>query len=249
MSILFADIRDFTTLSEHMSPEETFGFLNACLTRMGPHVRHHGGFVDKYIGDAIMALFPDSANDAIRAAIAMQRETRGSLEGGSGVEIGVGIHHGRVMMGTIGEASRFEATVIADAVNLTARLESLTKQLGCGILITGEVAAALDDDLLHTSRRLGTFAVKGRSTPVELYEVFASDPDAVRAAKLGSRERLRAMLAHHAAGELDEAIAIAGDLRDAHPEDGPIAWWFVRLQHELVDDEPSPGGVVRLVEK
>jgi class 3 adenylate cyclase len=249
VSILFADIRDFTTLSEHMTPEETFGFLNRCLSRMGPHVRHHGGFVDKYIGDAIMALFPDSANDAIRAAIAMQRETRGDGERGSGLEIGVGIHRGQVMMGTIGEASRFEATVIADAVNLTARLESLTKQFGCGILVSGEVAALLDDDLLHTSRRLGTFAVKGRSAPVDVFEIFASDPDATRATKLGSRERLRRMLAHHGAGELEDAIAIAGELRDEHPEDGPIAWWFVRLQHELVEGEPSPGGVVRLVEK
>jgi class 3 adenylate cyclase len=249
VSILFADIREFTTLSEHMTPEETFGFLNACLSRMGPHVRHHGGFVDKYIGDAIMALLPDSANDAIRAAIAMQRETRGTGEERRGLEIGVGIHRGRVMMGTIGEASRFEATVIADAVNLTARLESLTKQFGCGILISGEVASCLDDDLLHTSRRLGTFAVKGRSVPVDVFEVFASDLDAIRAAKLASRERLRRMLSHHAAGELDEAISIAGELRDAHPEDGPIAWWFVRLQHELVEGEPAPGGVVRLLEK
>jgi class 3 adenylate cyclase len=249
VSVLFADIRAFTTLSEHMTPEETFGFLNACLSRMGPHVRHHGGFVDKYIGDAIMALFPDSANDAIRAAIAMQRETRGNGEKGSCLEIGVGVHRGQVMMGTIGEASRFEATVIADAVNLTARLESLTKQFGCGILITGDVASCLDDDLLHTSRRLGTFAVKGRSVPVDVFEIFASDLDAVRAAKQASRERLRRMLAHHAAGELDEAIALAAELRDAHPEDGPIAWWFVRLQHELVEGEPSLGGVVRLLEK
>ena len=133
VTVLFADIRNFTSMSERMSPAETFAFLNACLSRIGPHIRANGGFVDKYIGDAIMALFPRDPSDAVRAAVAMQAEVRASNARHPErppVAIGVGIHVGDVMMGTIGEAERFEATVISDSVNLTSSLDTLTKHLG-----------------------------------------------------------------------------------------------------------------------
>ena len=190
ITVLFADIRNFTSSSEGMSPEETFAFLNGCLSKLGPHVRAQSGFVDKYIGDAIMALFPRDPSDAVRAAIAMQEELRRTNEEAGGrvpLAIGVGVHVGRVMMGTIGEAERFEATVISDAVNLTARLESLTKQLGCAVLISEEVHATLGADVRAHTRRLGTFLVKGKAQAVTLHEVFASDAAALREAKIRTR--------------------------------------------------------------
>jgi two-component system sensor histidine kinase ChiS len=108
-----------------LSPEETFRFLNMYLSKAGPHIRACGGFVDKYIGDAIMALFPNSPSDALRAAHDILREAKmhnGHDQGVHTLTIGIGIHMGPVMMGTIGEEQRFEATVISDAVNITARL-------------------------------------------------------------------------------------------------------------------------------
>ncbi len=158
--MLFADIRNFTTLSEKMSPEETFRFLNACLSRIGPHIRANRGFVDKYIGDAIMALFPESPADAVRAALAMQREVQAynaKTQGKTPLAIGLGIHVGQVMMGTIGEEQRFEATVISDAVNLTARIETLTKQLGCSIFWSLP--------MLRGSSRQRTLSMFGRLEP------------------------------------------------------------------------------------
>ncbi len=256
ITVLFADIRNFTSSSEGMTPEETFAFLNGCLSKLGPHVRAQSGFVDKYIGDAIMALFPRDPSDAVRAAIAMQEEVRRSNDafvGREALSIGVGIHVGNVMMGTIGEAERFEATVISDAVNLTARLESLTKQLGCSVLISEDVFATLDEELRRFTRRLGTFVVKGKAQPVALYEVFASDSDSLRDAKKATRDRFDAMLTAFAGDRIDEAIAIASELRDACPEDGPANWWFMRLVKESAstgdDAVPSSRGIVRLDEK
>lgn len=251
VTVLFADIRNFTSLSERMSPAETFAFLNACLSRIGPHVRSNAGFVDKYIGDAIMALFPRSPSDAVRAALAMQAEVHASNARHPErlpLAIGVGIHVGEVMMGTIGEAERFEATVISDAVNLTARLESLTKQLGCAVLVSGEVYAALDDGLRTHARRLGSFVVKGKAASVELHELFASDSPDLRDTKLRTRDRFHAMLDAFAAGRVEHALAIGSELRDACPEDGPATWWFLRLTNALASEAgvPSERGVVVL---
>ena len=238
-----------------MTPEETFAFLNGCLSKLGPHVRAQSGFIDKYIGDAIMALFPKEPGDAVRAAVAMQDEVRRSNEvtgARNPLAIGVGIHVGNVMMGTIGEAERFEATVISDAVNLTARLESLTKQLGCSVLISEDVYATLDAELRAHTRRLGTFVVKGKAQPVTLFEVFASDSDALRETKLRTRDRFDAMLEAFATERVDAALAIASELRDASPDDGPANWWFMRLVKESAtgdDAVPSSRGIVRLDEK
>jgi class 3 adenylate cyclase len=255
ITVLFADIRTFTSSSQGMTPEETFAFLNGCLSKLGPHVRAQSGFIDKYIGDAIMALFPKEPGDAVRAAVAMQNEIRRSNEASGGrapLAIGVGIHIGRVMMGTIGEAERFEATVVSDAVNLTARLESLTKQLGCSVLISEDVYAPLDAELRAHTRRLGTFVVKGKAQPVTLYEVFASDSESLRETKLRTRERFDAMLEAFASERVEAALSIASELRDGCPDDGPANWWFMRLVKESAagdDAVPSSRGIVRLDEK
>ncbi len=255
VTVLFADIRNFTSMSERMSPAETFAFLNECLSRIGPHIRANGGFVDKYIGDAIMAIFPRSPSDAVRAAIAMQAEVRASNARHPKrppLAIGVGIHVGDVMMGTIGEAERFEATVISDAVNLTARLETLTKQLGCTMLVSGDVFGVLPDDLRKHTRRLGRFVVKGKAAAVELFENYASDAEDLRIAKDSSRERMSELLASYTERNLEQAATIAGELRDSCPDDGPANWWLLRLIQERrrrdVDDEgpSSEHGVVLL---
>ena len=249
-TVLFADIRNFTALSERLSPAETFAFLNRCLSRLGPHIRSQSGFVDKYIGDAIMALFPHGPADAVRAAIAMQAELRGAQEGQTELSIGIGIHVGQVMMGTIGESQRFEATVISDAVNLTARLESLTKQLGCAILVSGAVVAALDEETRALARAVGRFVPKGKAQPVDVFEVFASDPASLRDQKLGTKAQFAAMLALYTEDNLEGAFALATELRDESPEDGPASWWFMRLAREVEAGEGRmTHGIVRLDDK
>ncbi len=255
LTILFADVRNFTALSESLSPEQTFAFLNRLLSRLAPLVRQHGGFVDKYIGDAVMALFPGRPEDAVRAADAMQIEVARSGDLGTGsirLGLGIGVHAGDVMLGTIGEAERFEATVISDAVNLTARLESLTKQLGCRTLLTSDIVLELPEKMRQLIRPLGRFAVKGKQQSVELFESFAADPDSTRAHKAGSAAEWTAMLEAFERGDFETAIDIVAPLRDRCPDDGPANWWFLRLLAAMHDTEGaamSSGGVLKLDEK
>ena len=250
VTVLFADIRNFTSLSERMSPEETFRFLNGCLSRLGPHIRAQSGFVDKYIGDAIMALFPNSPADAVRAALAMQREVGMGSSDGPSVTVGIGVHVGRVMMGTIGEEQRFEATVISDTVNVTARLESLTKQIGCTMLVSREVFEHLDPLTRLDARMVGSFAVKGKSKPVTLVEVFAGDAQALRTKKRAHAKPLEAAIAFHAETRVVEALDAIAALGAEDPEDLPLAGWCVRLRREIEATQTAGvGGVIVLDEK
>jgi class 3 adenylate cyclase/HAMP domain-containing protein len=178
MSILFSDIRSFTTLSEGMTPDENFAFINAYLKRMGPVIRNHHGFIDKYIGDAIMALFAN-ADDAVRAGLAML----GALDGFNDdrravglppIAFGVGINTGLLMLGTIGERDRMDGTVISDAVNLAARVESLTKDYGAPLLISEFTLQELADPKAYDIRPVDVVVVKGKTRPVGIYAVASS---------------------------------------------------------------------------
>jgi class 3 adenylate cyclase len=176
MSVMFADIRDFTTLSETMSPEENFKFINSYLRRMGPVVRRHSGFVDKYMGDGIMALFPGSARNAIDAAVdlraALVEYNLHRLRSGYGaIRMGIGVHRGPLMLGTIGENQRMDSTVISDTVNAASRLEGLTKKFGRDILISGETVEALGLEIAaeFNLEYLDEETVKGRKRPLKVY--------------------------------------------------------------------------------
>jgi class 3 adenylate cyclase/HAMP domain-containing protein len=178
VSVLFSDIRGWTSLAEDMAPAQLFQFLNDYLGRMGTAIDAHGGFIDKFIGDAIMALFDDAHTDgALDAAIAMRRSLgefnreRG-VAGLPPIENGIGVHAGDVVMGTVGYASRIDPTAIGDAVNLASRIEGLTKDYGCPVLVTGAAVA----QLAHPERyrlRLVDEAVKvrGKDDAIVLYEL------------------------------------------------------------------------------
>ncbi len=207
MTIMFSDIRNFTALSETMTPDENFDFINAYLEHVGPVIRAHGGFIDKYIGDAIMALF-ENADDAVRAGLAMldaldvfnQGRT---AQGLAPVAIGTGINTGSLMMGTIGELHRMDGTVISDAVNLAARIESLTKVYHVRMLISQYTYDHLADPGVYAIRPLDVVVVRGKTRPVVLFEVFDRDPPDQREAKLRTREPLlrgvEALLRHDVA--------------------------------------------------
>lgn len=189
MSILFSDIRDFTTLSEKMTPEENFKFINSYLSSMEPAIAENNGFIDKYIGDAIMALFSGSADDAVKAGIAMLnqlteynqgREKAGYLP----IHIGIGINTGSLMLGTVGGPKPMDSTVISDAVNLASRIEGLTKNYGVSLLIGEHTFNSLNDPHLYEIRHIDRVKVKGKSELVSVYEVFDADPPSILEGKL-----------------------------------------------------------------
>ena len=196
MTILFSDIRNFTTLSEQMSPDENFAFINTYLERMGPVIRDNNGFIDKYIGDAIMALFAD-ADDALRASLAMVEtledfNRQRALKKLDPIAIGIGLNTGSLMMGTIGEKHRMDGTVISDAVNLASRIEGLTKVYRVAILTSQHTYDRLADPNAYDMRPIDVVVVKGKTQPVTLFEVFERDEASQRAAKGRTRELLLA---------------------------------------------------------
>lgn len=186
ITILFSDIRSFTQISETMTPHDVFAFLNDYLSRMETPIEQNGGFIDKFIGDAIMALFDGShqvqALGAVNAAITMQKELQTlnaerKTQGLMAIGTGIGIHIGSVMLGTLGNENRMDSTVIGDAVNLASRLEGLTKFYGCPIIVSEDIARHLDSTQFLL-RELDLVAVKGRTQPIAVYEVSESNTGA-----------------------------------------------------------------------
>jgi adenylate cyclase len=185
LTILFLDIRNFTAMSEKLSSREVFEMLNAWLPRACAPVLAHGGNVDKFIGDAVMAVFgspvhqPDHARQAIVAAreIAAAAETfrkwlaaRFPERGLPLFAIGIGIHSGRAVVGNLGTERRVEFTAIGDAVNLASRLESSTKELGWHIVASSDTLAAAGDSIATGAR--ATISVKGKAMPIEVVEIL-----------------------------------------------------------------------------
>lgn len=176
LGILFSDLRKFTSLAEGKTPEEIFDLLNAYLDEMVPSIHEEGGFVDKYIGDAVMALFPKSPYSSVKAGIGMfQALYEFTRQSGIKLEMGIGIHWGEVVLGTLGSRNRWESTVIGDSVNLAARLEGMTKMYQCALIISENVVEGLGDHSFQL-RALDRVRVKGRSQPVAIYEVLDALP-------------------------------------------------------------------------
>ncbi len=176
--VLFSDLRGFTTMSEHLDPEALILVLNDFLTLMTRCIERHGGMVDKFIGDAVMAIFPyDDAragDDAIAAALAMRDElerfNRRLGEEGRSLSIGIGLHAGEVVAGLIGSPQKRDYTVLGDVVNAASRLESMTKQVGATLLVSAAVLDAADATKL-LARPLGTYAPKGRTHGITVFDI------------------------------------------------------------------------------
>jgi len=179
ITVLFSDVRSFTTMSEAMGARETVSMLNEYFATMVDVIFNHGGILDKYIGDAIMALFgapfrgPNDADNALTVAnemmIALQVLNRARTEAGKvPLQIGIGLSTGNVVVGNIGSPKRMEYTVIGDSVNLASRLEGATKYYGAGILISEGTVQDLTQDFLL--REIDLMRVKGKERPVAVYE-------------------------------------------------------------------------------
>ena len=224
MTILFSDIRDFTTLSESMTPRENFRFINAYLSRMEPALFRRHGFIDKTIGDAIMAIFPGKADDALQAALDMLvrlREFNAARRGPKipPLRIGIGLNTGVAMVGAIGGTQRIETTVISDTVNVASRFESLTKTYGVPLLISEHTLYSLADPTAYDIRFVDRVRVKGKEQPQSVYEVFDTDPPRMRLAKRRTRRMFEEALAHYHFREIGKARTLLRRCLAACPGD------------------------------
>jgi len=255
MTVLFADIRSFTVLSEQMTPTENFAFINNYLGRVSPAIRKNNGFIDKYIGDAVMALFPTFPDDGVRAAIEMQKEVnvynqQRQESGLAPISIGIGLHVGNLMLGTIGERERMESTVIADAVNLASRLEGLTKVYGAGILVSDAVINGLSDREQYKYRFVDRVTVKGKTTAVSVFEIYDTETEQTIALKQQTAEIFQQGLDLYYQQKFVSAQKTFQNILQINPEDKVAMLYFKRARKYRMYGAPDGWvGVEALTEK
>ncbi len=238
MTVLFSDIRDFTSLSESMSPQENFNFLNSYLSQMEPVISLHRGVIDKYIGDAIMALFPNSPDDAVLGALAMLERLEAYNHGRNRAgylptRIGIGINTGVVMLGTIGGSGRMDGTVISDAVNVSSRLEDLTKTYGVPLLISEHTLHSLENPERYQIRFIDRLRLKGKHEPQSVYEVYDCDLLPLRQAKARTQRRFEEALAYYHLREIPQARTRLLDCLAEVPGDVPARIYLERCDDYL----------------
>ncbi len=224
MTVLFCDIRDFTQISENMNPTDNFRFINAFLSRLSPCINKYHGFIDKYIGDSIMALFSENADDAIMAGISMLNKLKKYNDTRQRpkrlpIEIGIGINTGLMMLGTVGSNERMDGTVISDSVNLASRLENLTKLYGVSLLISHYTFLMLKDSEQYCLRLVDKVKVKGKSVPVGVYEIFDADPLSVKEHKLATKTLFEQGISLYHLGDIKSAAINFEQCININPDD------------------------------
>ena len=179
VSVLFLDIRKFTTISEKMTPKENFEFINGFLRYLAPLISQNNGFIDKYIGDAIMALFPDTVNHADHALAAafdildllVKLNEEHKLGVDQNVAIGIGINTGDLMIGILGTEARLSGTAIGDTVNTASRIEGLTKEYSLSLLISQSCFDSLTDTSAYNITEVDKVTIRGRTQLSSIYTV------------------------------------------------------------------------------
>jgi len=237
MTIFFADIRSFTSLSESMTPEENFNFINSLLKRISPIIRNNNGFIDKFMGDSIIALFPGHPKDALATASEVLKElelynasrVRANL---LPIQLGIGINEGTLMLGTIGEEERMEGTVISDSVNLASRLEGLTKTFGANVIVGESVLIKAKDFLQLDYRFLGDVNVKGKSDTVSIYDIFSFDSQEIKKLKLQTKEQLEEAIRLYKVGAITEAKILFQKILNTFPDDKAASYYLDTLEKE-----------------
>ena len=257
LSVLFSDIRGFTTVSEKLTPEELVHLLNEYLTAMTDVVFKYEGLLDKYMGDAIMAVFgapldqPDHPKRACMTAMGMMNELRKlqkkwTDEGRPVLDIGIGINSGDMVVGNMGSEMRFDYTVMGDSVNLGSRLEGINKEYGTNIVISEFTYESVKDALF--CRELDSVRVKGKLLPVRIYELLGEKKDSeewndfVRVFDEG--------LAHYKQCRWDDAINCFQSATEIRSGDPPSELYIKRCS-ELKENPPESGwdGVYTMTKK
>jgi len=261
VSILFSDLVGFTTLSEKADPEALVAQLNEYLTRMTSVVFSNGGTLDKFIGDAIMAVWGNvrsfgvaqDAKNCARAALAMRRELRQLNEkwrdeGRMGLGMGIGINQGEVIVGNIGSQERMDPTVIGDSVNLASRLEGLTRIYGVDILL-GPTAAELVRDEFHL-RSVARVQVKGKTKPVDAFTFIGARNEDVDSQLLKWLEVYEEGLEKFRARDFTQAKILFSRFLEFYPDDLLAQMYLARsLDYERQPPDEAWNAVEVLTKK
>ena len=238
MTVLFTDVRDFTSIAEGMAPEQLSLLMNRFLTPMTQAIHQHRGTIDKYMGDAIMAFWGapvadnQHATHAVQAALAMtdslaRLQDEFAAQGWPAIRIGIGLNSGDMVVGNMGSSFRMAYTVLGDAVNLGSRLEALTKYYAVGIIVS-EDTKVLAPDFVY--RELDRVRVKGREKPLAIYEVLGAKEEVNEAALTALQQYLVALAAYRNQ-DWPQAETLFTSLSQAHPLCRLYAIYMERIVH------------------
>jgi CheY-like chemotaxis protein len=187
--VMFSDIRDYTSLAEDMTPSENFKFVNKLAGKVGPIVKTNHGMINQYLGDTIMMLYLQKADDGVQAGVDIlhmieEFNQKRVQKNRKPIHLGVGLHSGPLMMGIIGDSMRTDAAVISDTVNTASRMEGLTKHFNVNFILSGDTLQKMEDRERFNLRHLGKVQAKGKHQSIDVYECFDGDTaDQVRLKK------------------------------------------------------------------
>jgi len=223
VTVLFTDIRDYTTLAEQMTPKENFHFVCSLNESIGPMIKKYKGFVNQYLGDSIMAIFPGGASDALNAAVEMQKKVQEfneirKLNNEVPIKIGIGMHTGTLIMGITGDLERMDAATISDTVNTASRIESLTKYYRANILLSDASVEQIKKESFHL-RHLGKVQVKGKKAPVGIYECFSGNTEDEISITQNTLEAFNRGMDQYLSKSFSDAIDSFKQVIQYHPED------------------------------
>ncbi|MCB9319898.1 MAG: GAF domain-containing protein [Lewinellaceae bacterium] len=256
VTVFFSDIRDYTTLSESMTPEENFRFVNAFNRRVGPRIYHNNGFINQYLGDGIMAIFPGTPAEALAASVEIQQNVRQyNIEraeaGRKPIAIGIGLHTGPLIMGITGDHQRMEATTIADTVNTASRIESLTKYFGAKILLSGESLnkiKAVPNSPDFGLRYLGQVQVKGKYEPVAIFECFDGDSDKQVKWKSETQSLFAEAMDNYLIQDFNTSRRLLQELLSKNPHDLPAQLLLKRIHNHQQNGLPEDWSGVEIMQ-
>jgi adenylate cyclase len=251
VTILCCDIRGFTPLSERLTPSQLIAFVNRLWERIARVVSEQGGVIDKFLGDAVLCIFEgvDSAERAVACGVGMLATVKSfnaqeNQTGGQAVQVGIGLHTGPVILGTIGSSERMDSTVLGLTVNLAKRLEEITRPLGVDMIISDQVAKRLPARHNHSLRNLGEVWVKGALKPLTIYEVFDEDPPELRNLK----DRIKPIMAEGIelvrGGFLEAALTKFEAVQTISPQDPPLRLLIKSLKSALEQGQESRGATL-----
>jgi adenylate cyclase len=255
VTVLFTDIRDYTTLSEQMTPEENFHFVCSLNESIGPMIKKYNGFVNQYLGDSIMAIFPGSATDALNAAIDMQKKVQEfnrirKVNNQVPIKIGIGMHTGPLVMGITGDLERMDAATISDTVNTASRIESLTKYYRANILLSDASLEQIQQQETFHLRPLGRVQVKGKKAPVGIFECFSGNTEEEIYKKEKTLSAFNNGMIHYLNKSFSDAIDSFSEVTRSHPEDLTAEFFLDNATRYLQKGVPENwAGVIEMTNK
>jgi len=244
VTVLFTDIRDFTTLSEKMTPEENFHFVSSFNARLGPVIRSNNGFINQYLGDSIMAIFPENPEDALRAAVGMQKAVHELNKerkevGLSSIRAGIGMHTGSLIMGITGDEFRMDAATISDTVNTAARIESLTKYYKSPLLLSDHTLKYLNGQNSFHFRHLGNVRLKGKNNLLSIIECINGFEELQFERKLHTLSLFSTAMSNYHDQQFENALQLFQTILTNDPDDLTVSYFLSNTKKYLREGVPK----------